>query len=219
VLNHTLLDQHLILTTERSIFWEEEKALILSDLHLGKTGHFRKSGIAVPGKVNSNDLHRLFSQIQFFKPEKLIIVGDLFHSSENKQLLLFKKWRDDHRHTDFILVRGNHDILPDSWFQQSGINIRTGKFDLGPFSFIHDRDDLESTGEKYVFSGHIHPSVMISGKGRQSLRLPCFLFRPKEAILPAFGSFTGSYTLEPTKKDSVFLITESEIIKMPAGKN
>ena len=30
------------------MFWEEEKALIVSDLHFGKTGHFRKSGIAVP---------------------------------------------------------------------------------------------------------------------------------------------------------------------------
>lgn len=215
---HTIFDQHVVLTTERTIYWEEEKALILSDLHLGKTGHFRKSGIAVPGKVNTDDLHRLFSQIQFFKPEKLIIVGDLFHSTENKQLTLFQKWRADHNQIDFILVKGNHDILPENWYRQSGIDVKTGKWQLGPFSFIHDRDELELTGDDYVFSGHIHPSVQISGKGRQSLRLPCFLFRPKEAILPAFGSFTGSYNLEPTKKDTVFLITSSEIIHMPQVK-
>jgi metallophosphoesterase superfamily enzyme len=55
--------------------------LIVSDLHFGKTGHFRKSGIAVPQSVYKKDLQRLFHQVQYFQPRKLIVVGDLFHSS------------------------------------------------------------------------------------------------------------------------------------------
>ena len=46
--SHKILDQQFWLTTERTMFWEDEKSLIVSDLHFGKTGHFRKSGIAVP---------------------------------------------------------------------------------------------------------------------------------------------------------------------------
>ncbi len=90
--------------TERVIYWEEEKALILSDLHLGKTGHFRKSGIAVPQQVYKNDLHRLVQSIQHFQPKQLIIVGDMFHSHANKEHDWFLKWRNDFSHIEMHLV-------------------------------------------------------------------------------------------------------------------
>lgn len=75
-----LLQQHFWLSPNRYIFWEEEKALIVSDLHFGKTGHFRKSGIAVPQNIFKEDLQRLMDGISFFKPGQIIAVGDLFHS-------------------------------------------------------------------------------------------------------------------------------------------
>src|SRR3954468_23206485 len=92
---YKLHQQHLWLTAQRSIFWEEQKALIVSDLHFGKTGHFRKSGIPVPQSVYVEDLQRLVSQLQYFQPCQLIVVGDMFHSHANKELELFKKWRQD----------------------------------------------------------------------------------------------------------------------------
>ncbi len=64
----------------RCLYWEEERSLILSDLHFGKTGHFRKAGIAVPQSVYREDLLRLLSLIQYFQPRQLLVVGDLFHS-------------------------------------------------------------------------------------------------------------------------------------------
>ena len=88
-----LHDQTLWLSPERCIYWEEERSLILSDLHFGKTGHFRKSGIGVPQDIFKKDLQRLFSQIQFFNPTTLLYVGDLFHSHANKELDMFLKWR------------------------------------------------------------------------------------------------------------------------------
>ena len=54
--SHKILDQSFWLTTERTMFWEDEKSLVVSDLHFGKTGHFRKSGIAVPAMVYKEDL-------------------------------------------------------------------------------------------------------------------------------------------------------------------
>ena len=56
---YQLCDQKLWLSAERCIFWEEQSALIVSDLHLGKTGHFRKAGIAVPQSVFKEDLQHL----------------------------------------------------------------------------------------------------------------------------------------------------------------
>src|ERR1700685_2130790 len=96
--------QQLWLSPERMLFWEDEKALIVSDLHFGKTGHFRKSGIAVPQSVYKEDLQRLVSQIQHFQPSQIIIVGDFFHSQMNKELDLFQKWRENFPDVIFHLV-------------------------------------------------------------------------------------------------------------------
>jgi len=90
--------QTLWLSPERCILWEDQRALILSDLHFGKSGHFRKSGIAIPQNVFKEDLQRLFAQIQFFNPDQLLIVGDFFHSSLNKEIDMFLKWRNDLSH-------------------------------------------------------------------------------------------------------------------------
>ncbi len=81
--------QTLWLSPARCIFWEEEKALILSDLHFGKTGHFRKSGIGVPQNIYKEDLQRLFTQIQFFKPSTLLLQVTCFTAMQIKKLIFF----------------------------------------------------------------------------------------------------------------------------------
>ena len=70
IVQHHIADNTFSLSNDRCIFWEEEKILLLSDLHFGKTGHFRKEGIAVPQGVYKDDLQRLVTQIQFFKPDQ-----------------------------------------------------------------------------------------------------------------------------------------------------
>ena len=88
---HKIQDQNFWLSASRTIFWEEQKALILSDLHFGKTGHFRKAGIAIPQSVYKEDLQRLFNLLQYFKPQEIIAVGDLFHRHAKQELELFKR--------------------------------------------------------------------------------------------------------------------------------
>ena len=65
-LPYHILNNNFLLSANRTIFWEQEKALILSDLHIGKSGHFRKNGIGIPQNMLSEDMHRLFAEIQFF---------------------------------------------------------------------------------------------------------------------------------------------------------
>lgn len=211
-------DQTLWLSRERCLFWEEQQALVLSDLHLGKSGHFRKNGIAVPQAVFKEDLQRLFAQIQFFKPRQLVIVGDLFHSHTNLEHDLFLKWRKDIPHLHIHLVQGNHDILETAFYVQAGITVHNetaGPFNLGNFSFMHDLGNQHKPGPQlqisnYLFTGHIHPGIRISGLGKQSLRFPCFYFGKEYAVLPAFGGFTGTYLVEPKKGEHVFAILPAE---------
>ncbi len=203
-----------LLTPGRSIFWEEKKLLILSDLHLGKSGHFRKSGIAVPQKVFREDLQRLVDQVLFFNPTQLIIVGDLFHSTDNKEHELFLKWRKDLSHFPFKLIKGNHDILTDDWYAEAAIDVISDELVIDDFVFTHDITGSRSTKDKYYFSGHIHPGIVLNGMGKQSLRLPCFYFGKQFAVLPAFGKFTGTYAIDPGKDEHVFAVLEKEVIKV-----
>ena len=56
VISFNLLNQDLLLLPQKAIYWQQEKALIAADVHLGKVGHFRKAGIAVPRDMEQNDL-------------------------------------------------------------------------------------------------------------------------------------------------------------------
>jgi uncharacterized protein len=208
-----LKEETLWLSAERCIFWENKKALILSDLHFGKTGHFRKSGIAVPQGIFKKDLQRLFSQIQYFKPEELIIVGDLFHSHANKEMDLFLKWRADLASLNIHLIMGNHDILSIEYYKSANITTSQIHYSENGFCFTHDINDVcyeENTS--YTFSGHIHPSITLSGTGRQSHSFPCFYFGEEYAVLPAFSLFSGTCKIHPGKEDKTFAIIENNII-------
>jgi DNA ligase-associated metallophosphoesterase len=210
--------QTLWLSAERCIFWEDQKALIVSDLHFGKSGHFRKAGIGVPQNVYKEDLQRLFSLIQFFNPHQLIIVGDMFHSDSNKELDLFIKWRNDLPGLSVHLIKGNHDILTKKYYADAGITTTEGKLSIDKFCFTHDISitcDSDENESQYTFSGHIHPGIGIHGAGRQSVYLPCFYFGETYAVLPAFSKFTGlSKIRSDNRKDKFFAIVKDEVIKI-----
>ncbi len=209
-------NESLWLSHERCIFWENEKALILSDLHFGKTGHFRKSGIAVPQNVFKEDLQRLFSQVQFFKATNLIIVGDLFHSYENKEMDLFLKWRNDLSSLHIRLIKGNHDILTRKFYELAGIEVSDEQWLRSPFCFTHDITlKCNDTGkDNFTFSGHIHPGIKINGIGKQSLRFPCFYFSKDYSVLPAFSRFTGLTSLQTKPSDKVFALIENNVVEI-----
>jgi DNA ligase-associated metallophosphoesterase len=166
----------------------------------------------VPQKSFQNDLHKLFEIIQFFKPEKLLITGDLFHSAFNKEIERFFQWRKNISHLPVILVKGNHDQFPNDFYEKENIAVQDEMWCKKKFCFTHDSENFESG--LYVFSGHIHPSVHIRGLARQSLILPCFYFGKKFAILPAFGNFTGTHPISHEPDDIIFAVTRREVIRL-----
>jgi len=143
LVGYSIDDNNFILSPERVLYWEDRKTLIIADLHAGKTGHFRKSGIAIPQKVFREDLQRLLTQVLFFKAEQLIIVGDFSHSKSNQELDLFVRWRHDLSSLSIFLIKGNHDILQDKWYEEAQIGISNWELGIGNFLFRHD---LKKTG-------------------------------------------------------------------------
>lgn len=211
---HKIAGNHFLLSADRTIYWEEEKSLIISDLHLGKSGHFRKNGIGIPQDVFKEDLQRLIVSIQMHRPDKIIIVGDMFHSHSNKEHELFLKWRNDLPHIAFHLVIGNHDILPAEWYAAANLILHENELTTGDFIFTHDINEAAITEGKYYFSGHIHPCVQLKGLGKQFVQVPCFYFNKTFAVLPAFGKFTGTFALKIYKGDHVFALAGNKVLKV-----
>jgi DNA ligase-associated metallophosphoesterase len=196
--------QKIWLSPERCMFWENQQTLILSDMHIGKTAHFRKAGIAVPQQVFQEDLHRLFQQIHFFSPRRIIVTGDLFHSEANLEHDWFSNWRRELDGIDFILVKGNHEILRNDVYRNLGIEIVDKELEIAPFFFSHDL--VEEKLDGFSFVGHTHPGIHIQGKGKQSFVFPCFYFTSDFCILPAFSKFTGKHVVDLQKGETAYAI-------------
>jgi DNA ligase-associated metallophosphoesterase len=208
------MGQQFWLTAERCLFWEGKKALIVSDLHFGKTGHFRREGIPIPTDIYKEDLQRLWHQIQYFQPTTVIIVGDLFHSRSNLEHRWFKKWRQDLPRVDMHLVIGNHDILKPSDYSDMDLMVHQQELTIDDISFVHDLQPHHIKKDHYYISGHIHPGIRLAGMGKQALRFPCFYFTSQFAVLPAFSRFTGMSLIEPKKGENVFAIVENKLISI-----
>jgi uncharacterized protein len=212
---YQIQDQTCWISPQRAIFWENQSTLLLSDTHFGKTGHFRKNGIGVPQAVFQEDMQRMVDLLGFFKPERLIVVGDLFHSAANLEMDLFAKWRKDFEQLELLLVMGNHDILGDQWYQSNQIAIHKGIYQQGPFQFVHEPMAFtEDSNSGFLFSGHLHPGVSLSGMGKQNLHFPCFYFTKTTCILPAFSRFSGTATVKKKKDNTIFAIVNHQLIEI-----
>jgi DNA ligase-associated metallophosphoesterase len=205
-------DQILELTNQRVIYWKAQESLILSDLHIGKAAHFQKSGIPIPSSVLTKDLDRLAELIHHFKAKQLIIVGDLFHASYNKDLDVFKTWLRNFSNLKIKLIKGNHDRLKNSIYESFGIEVYSKSLEIGDLQFVHDI--TENNTNYFTISGHTHPGVFLKGKGKQRIKIPCYQVTDNQVILPAFSLFTGLNTKDAPKKCRNYGFTGDDIFEV-----
>ncbi|WP_411894978.1 ligase-associated DNA damage response endonuclease PdeM [Winogradskyella sp. A2] len=211
VTEHIIIqNEEFILTNQRAIYWKKEDALILSDIHIGKTAHFRHHGIPIPDDILQKDLERLKHLIIHFKVRKLLIVGDLFHAETNSDMETFKLWLHQYKGLSLVLIQGNHDRQSKQLMDDLDIEV-VPKLEIGPFTLIHEHEENDSNS--YTISGHTHPGVLIKGKGKQKLKLPCYQVASNQLILPAFSLFTGLNIHSKPINVVCYAFTESSIFK------
>ncbi len=209
VLNHT----EIVLLPEKAIFIKNSADLIIADIHLGKTTHFRKHGLPLPGKSAVRDFEKLEYLIHKTKPSRIVFLGDLFHSQYNSEWDLFCSMMDKYPGIEFVLVKGNHDVLEGRHYENSCLIIIEEYLLIDNFILSHHPLE-EVPGNKINFCGHIHPGYCLTGKGRQSLSLPCFYYYKNCMILPAFGSLTGLAIMEERARAEVFVVVNDKVMKV-----
>ena len=204
--------EDIYLLPEKALFWPEKKILHLSDLHIGKAGYFQKQGIPLPAKSIFKDLKRLDYLLDVYDPESVVILGDMFHNRKNAEWEPFERWRSQNSDIRMILVLGNHEILPEQYYQVLDLHT-TEYFCEFPFIFLHNTtNQYKLFDDYYRIGGHLHPAVKIRGKGRQNHVLSCFYFTEDFLLLPAFGSLTGNYLVEPKENEKAYVIVQNKVL-------
>ncbi|QNP49674.1 ligase-associated DNA damage response endonuclease PdeM [Diaphorobacter aerolatus] len=176
---------------ERALYWPTHRTLMIADLHLGKSDTFRSFGIAVPIDVQMHDLQRLNGLLDALKPESLVILGDFVHGAivGSQTSHAWRKLREAHHSTRFILTRGNHDrtVLAEQWLID----------DLVPSLLLGD-DVLLSHEPAHSRTSHKEFSLNIHGHKHPVFRphhwnraMPAMVFEGTELALPAFSHFTA----------------------------
>ena len=204
----------ILLIPERAVYIPAEGVLLVSDLHLGKINHFRKAGIPVPTRANDANTETIIRLLMQYRPERMIIIGDLFHSHYNSEWDVFGAVVGAFPSCRFELVTGNHDILGDHLYARLGIVLHP-ELELLPGMVLRHEPLEHLPSGQYQVCGHLHPAITLRGKGRQSVTLPCFWFGEQTAVLPAFGAFTGASRISPREGDRIYAIADGRVILLP----
>ena len=203
-------DTLLEMLPSRALFVVETKELLICDIHLGKSEYFQQNGIPLTNNSDENNFSRIKTIVKKYSPEKLIILGDLFHSKYSLDKTLQQKVEDlpELLKTNVELVVGNHDV---------GCNIKNIKiFDIKKtknLTFSHE--PVNSTGCKTLnICGHYHPKLYLRSNA-DKLSFRCFAMdRNRNTLfLPAFGDLTGGYPCKKSFKKWA-IVSEEEIIEI-----
>jgi DNA ligase-associated metallophosphoesterase len=205
--------EDVALLAERALFWPRAGTLVVADLHWGKAATFRAAGIPVPVGATSDDLARLDAALFRTCARRLVVLGDLFHAKAGRiasqTLAELRRWRALRDELEIMLVRGNHDRHAGDPPDDLRINCVNAPAFVPPFVLRHEPT---ASPEGYTLAGHLHPGIVLAGPALQRERLPCFWLTPRGAVLPAFGSFTGSASVVPEPEDRIFVVAGQEVI-------
>jgi DNA ligase-associated metallophosphoesterase len=176
----------LMALPQGALFWPVRRALLIADLHLEKASWFARLGQMLPPYDSLATLTDLAALVASTGAEEIWCLGDSFHDRfgcerlpERARTLLTGLTGS----TSWTWITGNHD---------AGILDHCGgriveEAEVDGLLLRHEADPAEARPE---LSGHFHPKLRVSHRGRQVSRR-CFVATERKLILPAFGALTG----------------------------
>ena len=176
----------LMALPQGALFWPSRRALLVADLHLEKASWFARFGQMLPPYDSIATLADLTALAASTGAEEIWCLGDSFHDRhgcdrlpERARALLTALTAS----TRWTWITGNHD--PGFADHRGGSIVEEAEVD--GLMLRHEADPAEARPE---LSGHFHPKLRITHRGRRISRR-CFVATPSKLILPAFGALTG----------------------------
>lgn len=169
-----------------ALYWPARNALLVADLHFEKASWFASKGQMLPPYDSLATLTELAALVDRTGAAELWCLGDSFHDSagcerlpqDARALLTALTARLDWR-----WITGNHDSL---MIDHCGGTIQE-EAEVDGLVLRHEAEPRDPRPE---LSGHFHPKLRVSLRGRQVARR-CFVATSSKLILPAFGALTG----------------------------
>jgi uncharacterized protein len=180
-----------------ALIWEEQRLLVVADLHLEKGSSFASRGVLLPPYDTAATVARLAAAMARHDPRMVIALGDSFHdraaherlSSADRRAVTALQAR-----RDWIWISGNHDpALP----ADVG-GVVASEVAIGPIVFRH-----EPTGAFGEIAGHLHPKARVASRGR-AMERRCFACDGERAVLPAFGAYGGGLSIRDAAFARIF---------------
>jgi len=171
---------------EGALYWPARRALLVADLHFEKASWFARFGQMLPPYDSLATLADLTALATATAAQEIWCLGDSFHDPQGCERLPAEA-QDVLRHltatTRWTWITGNHD---------AGLANRCGgeiveEAVIDGLVLRHEADPREARPE---LSGHFHPKLRVSVRGRSVARR-CFVATSTKLILPAFGALTG----------------------------
>ena len=219
-------DTLLRLNSDGSAFIPEHNTLLIADVHLGKSGVFRKAGIPAPQGLHEKNIRQLTRVFEMHPGSTVVFLGDVFHGLQNNETQSLQFLLNAHPQHTFILVKGNHDFDLPEWKQLNVVD----EWTIGTLLCLHEPpgSDFDTdtpftrtaaqqrfpglAKDVFLICGHLHPGVALRGKGRSRARIKAFYSNQWLCVLPAFGTFTGQHPLRVP--GTYYGIVDGTIIKL-----
>ncbi len=176
----------LMALPQGALFWPARRALLVADLHFEKASFFARLGQMLPPYDSIATLSDLAAIVAATGARELWCLGDSFHDRQGCQRLSEEARARLIALTsslDWTWITGNHDA---GLVDHCGGEIRV-EAEVDGLVLRHEADPGETRSE---LSGHFHPALCLSLRGRQ-VRRRCFVATATKLILPAFGALTG----------------------------
>lgn len=196
------LSPGLWLDARRAVWLEEQRALVVADLHLGYAWAHRQQGNLLPIATAEDTLDRLEFLAMEYEPREIIVLGDIIHGAVTEETVLADLRRLNALGGKVRLIAGNHDGQLRSMLRRAGVDaILRREIAIGRNLLLHGDLGDETMAEAHCLSiatrggrvilGHEHPAVTLSDGVATSIYCPCFLWGDDVLVLPAFSSWSA----------------------------
>jgi len=176
----------LMALPQGALYWPARGALLVADLHLEKASWFARLGQMLPPYDSIATLSDLTALAAATEAREIWCLGDSFHDRDGCNRLpeqARELLTDLTAATRWTWITGNHDP---GFADHCGGEI-VSEAEVDGLILRHEADPGEARPE---LSGHFHPKLRISHRGRKVARR-CFVATDRKLILPAFGALTG----------------------------
>ncbi len=169
-----------------ALYWPARRALLLADLHLEKGSWFATRGQMLPPYDSIATLGAVAEAVERTGARELWCLGDSFHDAAGCDRLPTDAkvvLRALTARIDWHWIVGNHDPFLSDCF---GGDV----MDEAVIDGLMLRHEALAGEPRPELSGHFHPKLRVSLRGRSVARR-CFVATETKLILPAFGALTG----------------------------